>query len=72
MKPARLGMGFLEAGGHPCVLIRRTQSVVDGVDQVSGISITVYVDALIVAASSSVEFGWFEGALRKCFELTTS
>mmetsp|Transcript_55929 Transcript_55929/g.117024 ORF Transcript_55929/g.117024 Transcript_55929/m.117024 type:complete len:2321 (-) Transcript_55929:82-7044(-) len=71
LKPALLGMGFVEAGGHPCVLIRRTQSVVDGIEQVSVIILTVYVDDLIVAASSSVEFVWFEGALGKCFEFTT-
>jgi hypothetical protein len=43
------------------VLIRRNQSVIDGVEQVSLMFLNVYVDDLIV--SVSVEFVWFEGAL---------
>ena len=71
LKPALLELGFVDAGGHPCVMIRTEYFVVDGIQQKSVIMLTIYVDDLIVAASGPAQFTWFETKLGERFEFTT-
>ena len=71
LKPALLELGFVEAGGHPCVMIRKVSLLIDGKEVDSVIMLTIYVDDLIVAASGNAEFIWFEDKLGGKFEYAT-
>ena len=66
-----LELGFVKAGGHPCVMIRNFSLVIDGEEVDSVIMLTIYVDDLIVAASGNAEFIWFEDKLGGKFEYAT-
>jgi hypothetical protein len=46
LKPVLLQMGFVEVGGHPCVMIRRDEE--GGMERV--IMLTIHVDDIIVNA----------------------
>ena len=67
LKPVLMQMGFVEVGGHPCVMIHRAEQM--GVVKV--IMLTIYVDDIIVAANMNDLFQWFEGEIGKHFEYTT-
>ena len=53
LKPALLELGFVEAGGHPCTMIRKVSLLIDGKEVDSGIMLTIYVDDLVVAVLNS-------------------
>jgi hypothetical protein len=70
-KPVLLQMGFLELGGHLCVMIRRDEPMEPkGIFRV--IMLTNFVDDIIMAANQNDLFQWFENEVVKHFGYTNA